>query len=96
RRGRSRSDGTGSGRPPRQLLPWGPAPATPGERPDDPFWDLPNTVVTAHISGSTNSPWYLERIWELFLANADRRASGHPMLNVIKHDDLDLAHGSDQ
>lgn len=66
--------------------------------PDDPFWDLPNTVVTAHISGSTGSPWYLRRIWELFVANADRRASGHPMLNVIAHDDLDLdlADGSDR
>ena len=57
--------------------------------PDDPFWDAPNTVVTAHISGSNGSPWYQARIWELFLENATRRASGRPLLNVIARADLD-------
>ena len=59
--------------------------------PDDPFWDAPNTIVTAHISGSTGSPWYRQRIWELFLENARRRAANEPMLNVIARADLDLA-----
>ena len=59
--------------------------------PDDPFWDAPNTIVTAHISGSTGSPWYRQRIWELFLENARRRAANEPMLNVIARADLDPA-----
>jgi phosphoglycerate dehydrogenase-like enzyme len=59
--------------------------------PDDPFWDLPNTIVTAHISGSTGSPWYRHRIWDLFLTNLRRRAAGEGLLNVIAHDDLELA-----
>jgi phosphoglycerate dehydrogenase-like enzyme len=59
--------------------------------PDDPFWDAPNTIATAHISGSTGSPWYRQRIWELFLENARRRGAGEPMLNVIARADLDLA-----
>jgi phosphoglycerate dehydrogenase-like enzyme len=56
---------------------------------DDPFWDAPNTVVTAHISGSNGSPWYQQRIWDLFLENARRRATGQPLLNVIDRKDLD-------
>lgn len=57
--------------------------------PDDPFWDCPNTVVTAHISGSGGSPWFGDRIWALFLENARRRSSGEPLLNVISRSDLD-------
>ncbi|GAA3288329.1 D-2-hydroxyacid dehydrogenase [Dactylosporangium vinaceum] len=56
--------------------------------PDDPFWDLPNTIVTAHISGSSQSPWYQQRIWDLFLTNLRRYVSGAPLLNVIAHTDL--------
>ena len=58
--------------------------------PDDPFWDAPNTIVSAHISGSTGSPWYQQRIWDLFVENAQRRATGRPMLNVIARRDLEL------
>ncbi|MDQ6895277.1 MAG: hypothetical protein M3171_01475 [Actinomycetota bacterium] len=55
---------------------------------DDPFWETPNTLVTAHISGSDGSPYYGRRVWALFLDNARRRASGRPMLNVIDPEDL--------
>ncbi len=58
--------------------------------PDDPFWDLPNTIVTAHISGSTGSPWFERRIWDLFLTNLRRRTAGETLLNVIPREDLDL------
>jgi phosphoglycerate dehydrogenase-like enzyme len=57
--------------------------------PDDPFWDAPNTIVSAHVSGSNGSPWYQQRIWDLFLENARRRAAGRPMLNVIDRKDLE-------
>jgi phosphoglycerate dehydrogenase-like enzyme len=59
--------------------------------PDDPFWDLPNTIVTAHISGSTGSPWYRHRIWDLFITNLRRRSAGEILLNLIARDDLELA-----
>lgn len=59
--------------------------------PDDPFWDLPNTVVTAHISGSNYSPHFRTRIWDLFCANLDRWTRGEELLNVIDRADLGLA-----
>ncbi|WP_433048716.1 NAD(P)-dependent oxidoreductase [Dactylosporangium sp. CS-033363] len=56
--------------------------------PDDPFWDLPNTIVTAHISGSNGSTHYLDRIWDLFLTNLRNYVTGAPMLNVVAQSDL--------
>jgi phosphoglycerate dehydrogenase-like enzyme len=61
---------------------------------DDPFFDAPRTIVTSHISGSTGSSFYEERIWRLFAENLGRRARGEALLNVIRRDDLDLAGGS--
>ncbi|MFX4271489.1 D-2-hydroxyacid dehydrogenase [Propionibacteriaceae bacterium Y1685] len=57
---------------------------------DDPFFDLPNTMITAHISGSAQSPHFLSRNWDLFCENLRRRTSGEPLFNVIDPDDLDL------
>ena len=59
--------------------------------PDDPFWDAPRTIVTAHISGSTGSTHYESRIWDLFTENLTRLTRGETLLNVIARDDLDLA-----
>nr|WP_246400445.1 NAD(P)-dependent oxidoreductase [Jiangella mangrovi] len=51
--------------------------------PDDPFWTAPNTVVTPHVSGSTGSPHFTARLWELFALNLGRFRSGEPLLNEI-------------
>lgn len=59
--------------------------------PDDPFWDLPNAIVSPHVSGSTGSPYYRERIWDLFAQNLRRYLYGQPMLNLIPRADLELA-----
>jgi phosphoglycerate dehydrogenase-like enzyme len=59
--------------------------------PDDPFWDAPHTIVTAHISGSTGSTFYERRIWQLFTQNLQRLTEGAPLLNVIDRADLELA-----
>lgn len=59
--------------------------------PDDPFFDAPRTIVTAHISGSTGSTFYEQRIWRLFEENLGRRARGEPLLNVIRREDLELS-----
>lgn len=55
--------------------------------PDDPFWTAPNTVVTPHVSGSTGSPHFAARLWELFALNLGRFRSGAPLLNEIAEPD---------
>ncbi|WP_254862438.1 D-2-hydroxyacid dehydrogenase [Halovivax gelatinilyticus] len=41
---------------------------------DSPLWNLPNVLVTPHVSGST--PHYYDRIAEIFIENFERFASG--------------------
>ncbi|WP_051426193.1 NAD(P)-dependent oxidoreductase [Jiangella gansuensis] len=57
-------------------------------RPDDPTWDLPNTVVTSHISGSSSSTHFRSRVWDLFYRNLDRHLFGRDLLNRIEPADL--------
>ncbi len=56
--------------------------------PDHPLWSFPNVIMTPHISGSGESPYYLERIWDIFLQNLDRYATGKPLLNELTADQL--------
>lgn len=56
--------------------------------PADPLWQLPNIVITPHISGSTGSPNYLPRLWELFAQNLSRYLKGQRLLNEIGWADL--------
>ncbi|HEY3717283.1 MAG TPA: D-2-hydroxyacid dehydrogenase [Jatrophihabitantaceae bacterium] len=58
---------------------------------DDPFWELPNTIVSPHVSGSTGSTYYRERIWDLFNRNLRRDLNGEPLLDLIPECDLELA-----
>jgi phosphoglycerate dehydrogenase-like enzyme len=49
--------------------------------PDSPFWDLPNTIVTPHVSGADLvAPSTLA---DLFAENLRRFAAGEPLLNVV-------------
>jgi phosphoglycerate dehydrogenase-like enzyme len=48
---------------------------------DSPFWSLPNTIVTPHVSGADlTAPVTLA---ELFSENLRRFAAGSPLLNVV-------------
>ncbi|MGH2561042.1 MAG: D-2-hydroxyacid dehydrogenase [Thermomicrobiales bacterium] len=55
---------------------------------DDPTWALPNVVLTPHISGSTLSPHYLTRLWELFARNLERYITDQPLLNQVSWTEL--------
>lgn len=50
---------------------------------DHPLWTLPNVIMTPHISGSTKSTRFSERIWDLFVRNVTRYEAGEPLLNQL-------------
>jgi len=51
--------------------------------PDHPLWTLPNVIMTPHISGSTKSTRFSERIWDVFVQNVTRYEAGEPLLNQL-------------
>lgn len=48
---------------------------------DSPFWELPNMIVSPHVSGFT--PYYDERATDLFAENLRRFIAGEPLLNQV-------------
>jgi phosphoglycerate dehydrogenase-like enzyme len=50
-------------------------------RDDSPLWDLPNVIVSPHMSGSFAG--WRERLVELFVANLERYLTGRPLENVV-------------
>ncbi len=51
--------------------------------PEHPLWQLPNVILTPHISGSSLSPHFRERTWSIFLENVRRIEAGEPLLNEL-------------
>jgi phosphoglycerate dehydrogenase-like enzyme len=48
---------------------------------DSPFFDLPNVILTPHMSGVSQG--YFERVTELFCENLGRYLSGEPLINLV-------------
>lgn len=59
---------------------------------DHPLWKLPNVILTPHISGSSASPRFLERVWDIFMQNVHRIKRGEPLLNVLPPSELRDSH----
>ena len=51
--------------------------------PDHPLWKFPNVIFTPHIAGSSLSPNFTRRLWEIFSLNLARFAAGEPLLNEL-------------
>lgn len=55
---------------------------------DHPLWRLPNVILTPHISGSSRSPFFLPRVWDLFAQNVERILADQPLLNELRPEQL--------
>jgi phosphoglycerate dehydrogenase-like enzyme len=51
--------------------------------PEHPLWSMPNVIMTPHISGSSQTQTFAQRIWDIFLANVDRLVFNQPLLNEL-------------
>ena len=51
--------------------------------PSHPLWRYPNVILTPHISGSSLSPRFGERLWDIFAQNVARFRRGEPLLNEL-------------
>jgi phosphoglycerate dehydrogenase-like enzyme len=56
--------------------------------PEHPLWDMPNVILTPHISGSSAGREFLPRVWDLFAQNLARYLAGLPPLNELSAEDL--------
>lgn len=56
--------------------------------PEHPLWRMPNVIMTPHISGSSLSPGFLERVWDIFVQNIERLISDEPLLNQLSPTEL--------
>ena len=56
--------------------------------PDHPLWYFPNVIMTPHISGSSLSPHFQERIWDIFCQNVTRYLAGRCLLNELTPEQL--------
>ena len=57
--------------------------------PEHPLWELPNVILTPHISGSVSSPYFHERVYDIFATNCERYARGEVLLNELTREQLE-------
>ena len=50
---------------------------------EHPLWGKGNVILTPHISGSSLSPHFSARLWDIFRLNVERFGAGAPLLNAL-------------
>ncbi|MBN1383026.1 MAG: D-2-hydroxyacid dehydrogenase [Deltaproteobacteria bacterium] len=48
---------------------------------DSPLWDMKNVIITGHYAGFT--PFYFDRVIDIFLENLRRYQENEPLMNVV-------------
>lgn len=56
--------------------------------PEHPLWRMHNVILTPHISGSSLSQRFGDRLWDIFGQNLIRFSRGEPLLNELSVADL--------
>ncbi|RLE29355.1 MAG: hypothetical protein DRJ61_14740 [Acidobacteria bacterium] len=51
--------------------------------PEHPLWQMPNVIMTPHISGSSGSPHFLARVWDILVQNVTRLQASEQLLNEL-------------
>ena len=46
-----------------------------------PLWGMKNVIITAHYAGAT--PYYIDRLLDIFIENLRRFQTGEPLMNVV-------------
>ena len=59
--------------------------------PEHELWGMENVILTPHISGSSENPHFLMRIWDIFSENIDLYLREQPLINEV--DPVELAAG---
>jgi phosphoglycerate dehydrogenase-like enzyme len=50
---------------------------------EHPLWRFENVILTPHISGSSLSPRFVPRLWDIFSMNAARFIRGEPLIDEL-------------
>ncbi|MFN7938736.1 MAG: D-2-hydroxyacid dehydrogenase [Bryobacteraceae bacterium] len=50
---------------------------------EHPLWGMRNVILTPHISGSSLSPHFSARLWDIFRLNVERFGAGEALLNAL-------------
>ena len=64
-----------------EAVPFRLCPAAP---PEHPLWHFPNVIITPHISGSSLSPHFKTRLWDIVYENVRRFISDEPLFNELR------------
>lgn len=51
--------------------------------PEHPLWSMDNVIMTPHISGSSGSTRFLDRIWDIWVQNVKRYINDETLLNEL-------------
>ncbi|MEO6707078.1 MAG: D-2-hydroxyacid dehydrogenase [Ginsengibacter sp.] len=52
------------------------------------FWTMPNVIMTPHISGSSASTNFLDRVWDIFVRNVNKLKNNEKLLNELTPNQL--------
>ena len=51
---------------------------------DSELWDLPNAIVTPHVSGAGET--YIQRSFQVLELNLEKREKGERLINVVRRE----------